>query len=548
MIGGIFRSKSQSITFAAVILGGSALISRLLGLLRDRLLAGSFGASEQLDIYFAAFRIPDFVFGIIVLGGIGSVFVPVFSKYFLENEKAAWQLASNVLNAFLLLLVVACGSLAIVTPWLIGLIAPGFDGQQKELAISLTRIMFLSPVFFGLSSVFSSILHYFDRFLAYALAPIFYNMGIIFGIIFLYPLFGLIGLVYGVILGSILHLLIQAPAAFSAGFRYSAFLDFNSPGLRSIFKLMLPRIIGSAGYHINLIVITAIASTLTAGSIAIFTFANNLQYFPIGIVGASFAIAAFPTMSRAWVNGTKEKFVDHFSDSFRQILFLIIPISVIMFFLRAQIVRLILGTGEFGWADTRLTAASLGIFCFGIFAASLVPFLARVFYSLHNTKIPVAIGLASMGLNVILSFLFVNLLSFENGFQSFLIGFLKLQDIASIGVIGLPLALSIAAVFQFVLLVFFLRQKIGRIRLREVYRSLQKILAASSLAGVSTYLALQAAAPFVRTNTFGGVFLQSSAAAALGFLVYFLVSYSLKSKEIQNIWFSIRGQFNRHAK
>ncbi len=548
MLKRIFLSKTKTITFAAVILGGSAFISRLLGLFRDRLLAGRFGAGEELDIYFAAFRIPDFVFGIIVMGGISSVFVPVFSKYFFENEKAAWQLVSNMLNTFLLLLATACGLLAMFTPWLIGLIAPGFDGQQKELAISLTRIMFLSPIFFGLSSVFSGILHYFDRFLAYALAPIFYNLGIIFGIIFLHPLFGLTGLVYGVIFGAILHLLIQAPAVFAAGFRYSAILDFNSPGLRSIFKLMLPRIIGSAGYHINLIVITAIASTLAAGSIAIFTFANNLQYFPIGIVGASFAIAAFPTMSRAWANGTREKFVDHFSDSFRQILFLIIPISVILFFLRAQMVRLILGTGEFGWADTRLTAASLGIFCFGIFAASLVPFLARVFYSFHNTKIPVAIGLSSVGLNIILSFLFVNMLSFENAFRSFWVGFLKLQGIASIGVIGLSLALSVSTVLQFILLVFFLRQKIGRIHLSEIYNSLKKILLAGAFSGTSTYLALRAIAPFLRTDTFWGVLLQSSAAAGLGFLIYFLAAYFLKAKEIASIKISISGQFQKNAK
>lgn len=539
MIKGIFHSKTKTIAFAAVILSGSAFISRLLGLYRDRLLAGSFGAGEQLDIYFAAFRIPDFVFAIIVMGGISSVFVPIFSKYFHDNEEAAWRLASNVLNSFLLLLVFICGFLAIATPWLIGLIAPGFDSQQKELAISLTRIMFLSPVLFGLSSVFSAILHYFDRFLAYALAPIMYNLGIIFGIVFLYPLFGLMGLVYGVILGAALHLLIQIPAALSTGFRYLPFVDLKSLGLQNIFKLMLPRMIGSAGYQINLIIITAIASTLVTGSIAIFTFANNLQYFPVGIVGASFAIAAFPTMSRAWVNGTREKFIEHFSDSFRQIFFLIIPASVIIFFLRAQIVRLILGTGEFGWTDTRLTAASLGIFCFALFAASSVPFLARVFYSFQNTKIPVIIGLTTVGLNVVLSFIFVNLLSFESSFRLFLAAFLKLQDIAHIEVVALPLALSVSVIFQFILLVLFLRRKIGRIRLLEFYYSLKKIFLASIFSGLSTYLALQATIFFVRTDNFAGIFTQTFIAAAVGFVVYVCAAYLLKIKELASIRASI---------
>jgi len=543
MIKGIFRSKTKTVTFAAVVLGASALTSRFLGLLRDRLLAGSFGAGEELDVYFAAFRIPDFVFGIIVMGGISSVFLPVFSKYFLKNEEEGWKLASNVVNSFLLLLVAVCGLLAVFTPWLINFVAPGFNAHQKELAVGLTRVMFLSPIIFGLSSVFSGILHYFDRFLIYSLAPILYNLGIIFGILFLYPVFGLLGLVYGVLLGASLHLLIQLPAAVSCGFKYRPIFDLASPGLRRIFKLMVPRIVGSAGYHINLIVITAIASTLTAGSIAVFTFANNLQHFPIGIIGASFAIASFPTLSRAWVNGTKEKFVGHFSDIFRQILFLIIPISLIMFLLRGQIVRLILGTGEFGWQDTRLTAASLGVFCFGLIAASLIPFLARVFYSFQDTKTPVAISLFSMGLNVGLSFFFVRLLSFGNFFSDFWIGFLKLQGVGNLAVIGLPLALSVSALFQFFLLLFFLRRRIGRMKLKQVLHSLKKILIATALMAAVVCLVLRAAALYVCLNTFWGVFLQTLAAGSMGFLVYFLSAYYLKSPEVKTFWSSVINQF-----
>jgi len=548
MIRGIFRSKSKTVTFAAILLGGSALISRLLGLLRDRLLAGSFGAGEELDIYFAAFRIPDFVFGIIVMGGISSVFVPVFSKYFLKNEEEGWKLASNVLNVFLFSLIVVCSILAVFTPWLINLVAPGFGAHQKELAVSLTRVMFLSPIIFGVSSVFSGFFHYFDRFLVYAIAPILYNIGIIFGIIFLYPIYGLIGLVYGVVLGAGLHLLIQIPAAVSSGFRYKRVFDINSSGLRTIFKLMLPRVAGTAAFQINLIVVTAIASTLTAGSIAVFNFANNLQHFPIGIIGASFAVAAFPSLSRAWVNGARQQFVGHFSLALRQIIFLIVPISALMFLLRAQIVRLILGTGQFGWADTRLTAASLGIFCIGIFAASLVPFLARVFYSFQNTKTPVAISLASMGLNVCLSFLFVHLLSIEGGFRNFFISFLKLEGIGNIAVIGLPLAMSVAAIFQFLFLLFFLRREMGKINLMEQLRSLKKVILATMLMATVTYLALWAAAPFVDMNTVLGLFLQTVFAVLAGLLTYLLSAHFLRLPEIKSICSSVSSQFKKEIK
>ena len=534
MLKRLFRSQAKTVTFAALILGASALISRLLGLVRDRLLAGQFGAGEELDVYFAAFRIPDFIYGILITGGISVIFLPVFSEYFKKSEEDGWRLASNVLNCFLVLLIVACGILAIFTPWLIQLITPGFNPEQKALAVSLTRIMFLSPIFFGLSSVFSGVLHYFNRFLAYSIAPILYNLSIIFGILFFVPIFGIWGLVYGVILGTILYWVIQIPAARHVGFKYLRIFDFKSSGLEKIFKLMIPRVVGTSVYHINLIIITAIASTLTVGSITIFNFANNLQYFPIGIVGASFALASFPTLSRAWVNGQKQEFLENFSSVFRQILFLVIPVSLLLFLLRAQIVRLVLGTGQFGWLETRLTAAVLGLFCFGIFATASIPFLARVFYSFQNTKTPVAISLASMGLNILLCFLFVWLFGFPNLFQGFIVNVLELGGIENISVIGLPLALSISGIFQFCLLLFFLRKKLGHIRLKEIYHSFLKIILASILMSILVYLVLQ---------IFAGTLIQTVSASLSGVFVYFLAARILKSSEIGTIKLSILKQF-----
>ncbi|PIR01970.1 MAG: murein biosynthesis integral membrane protein MurJ [Candidatus Nealsonbacteria bacterium CG_4_9_14_0_2_um_filter_37_38] len=545
MLDKIFNSQSKTVTFAAILLAGSAIISGLLGLIRDRLLAGKFGAGEALDVYFAAFRIPDFVYGILIMSGISAVFLPVFAEYFNKNKEKAWELTNNVLNCFLILLILLCGILAIFTPWLIKFVAPGFGGEQKALMISLTRIMFLSPIFFGLSSVFSGILHYFNRFLVYSLAPILYNLGIIFGILFFVPLFGLRGLAYGVILGAFCHLAIQIPAARNSGYRYLPFFNFKYPGLVKIFKLMFPRTIGATAYHINLIVITAIASTLVVGSIAIFNFSNNLQNFPIGLIGSSFAIAAFPALSRAWANGQKEKFLENFSLVFRQILFLIIPISLLTFLLRAQIVRLILGTGQFGWIETRLTAACLGLFCFGIFAFTFIPFLARTFYSFQDTKTPVLIGITSMGLNIILCFFLVWLLSFPNVFNQFLISILKLQGIQNIQIIGLPLALLISGIFQFSLLLLFLRKKIGDIKLKEIWKSLQKILFAGILLIVFTYLTLHFVANFVNMQTYFGVLTQTILAGLMGIFIYILITFFLKSPEIKTIKSAIFGQFTQ---
>ena len=525
MFNRLFNSQTKTITFAAFLLAVSALVSRFLGLLRDRLLACHFGAGQELDAYFLAFRIPDFIYGILIMGGVSVIFLPVFAEYFKKSEKEGWYLANVVLNCFLVLLIILCGILAILTPWLIKLIGPGFDPSQRDLAISLTRIMFLSPIFFGLSSIFSGILHYFNRFLAYSIAPILYNLGIIFGIIFFVPIFGVMGLVYGVVLGAFSHWVIQIPAAKASGFRYIPVFNFKYPGLLKIFKFMTWRVIGASVYHINLIVITAIASTLVIGSIAVFNFANNLSHFPIGIIGASFAMAAFPALSRAWADGAKEEFLENFSSTFRQILFLVIPISLLIFLLRVEIVQLILGTGRFGWPEVQLTSASLGLFSLGIFALTLTPLLLRSFFSLQDVKTPTIIGLIYMVLTIVTSLLFVWLLAPHqvlvggNFFQEFVAKVLNLSNLENIQVIGLPLAISLSAIVYFSLLLFFLQKKMGDIRLGEIEHSLRKIIFASVLMVLAVYL----------------LYPQVIFAALGGISIYLLATFFLKSPEIQTL-------------
>ena len=514
------NSRAKTITFAAVLIFFSTLISRILGLIRDRLLAARFGAGEELDVYFAAFRIPDFIYGLLVMGGVVAVFLPVFAEYYKKSEKEAWELTNNVLNCFLVLLVILCGILAIFTPWLTNIIAPGFSGEQKSLANDLTRIMFLSPIFFGLSSVLSGVLHYFHRFLAYSIAPILYNLGIIAGILFFLPYFGLWGLAFGVVLGAFLHWLVQVLPAKSSGFKYLFLLNFRYPGLVKIFKLMIPRTIGAAAYYINLIVVTAIASTLATGSIAIFNFANNLQYLPIGLVGVSFTTAVFPILSRNWVEGAKDKFISTFSSAFRQILFFIVPFSVLMFLLKSQIVHLVLGTGEFDWIAIRLTAASLGVFCLGIFAFTFIPFLARVFYSFQDTRTPAFIGIASMLLNVILALILVWVFRFSNTLQSLMVSILKLEGIQNITVIALPLAVSLSGIFQFILLLFFLKKKMGDVRAKEIWLALTIVLLATFFMATAVYFSLNLLADLFDIKTFFGVLVQTSLAGIVGVLTY----------------------------
>ena len=542
MIKRFLNSQTKSISGAAIVLAISTIISGFLGLIRDRLLASTFGAGIETSIYFAAFRIPDLIYNILILGGVLVAFLPLFSEYFTENKDKAWEMTNHVLNAFLLLLILTCALLCVFTPWLIKFITPGFAQKDKEVVVSLTRILFLSPILFGAANIFSGVLHYFNRFFAYSLAPLLYNIGIIFGILFLSPKFGIFGVGLGVILGAALYLIIQIPSAINCGFRYKFFLNFKHPAIKKIFSLMIPRTFGVMASQINIIIITAIASTITAGSIAIFSFSNNLQGLPVSILGISLATAIFPAFSKLWANGQKKELVEKFSGIFRQTLFLIVPASILIFFLRAQIVRLVLGAGRFDWEDTKLTAASLGLFSFSIFASTLIPFIARAFFSFKDTKTPAIVTLISVSINATLGFLFVWLLGFPNSFSNFLESLLKVQGMRNVATIGLPLAFSIAAISQFVFLLFFLYRKVGDFGVSDILKSVRKTLVAGVFMAIFTYLSLQLASLFVDTQTFFGLFLQASAAGFTGTAVYFAISFFLKSPELKTIKYSFLRQ------
>ncbi|MFH0792024.1 MAG: murein biosynthesis integral membrane protein MurJ [bacterium] len=557
----ILHIETQNTTTAAFVVAVSFGVSALLGLIRDRLLASRFGADKNLDVYFTAFRIPDFVYGLVVVGGLTAALLPVLSEYLQKEEygedrqTVIWSnggqlMVNNVLACFSLILLAFCGLLFILTPLIIRLIAPGFSADQILTTIALTRFMFLSPLILGISNLVSGVLQYSNRFLSYSLAPLFYNFGIILGILFFVPTVGLIGLAWGVVFGASLHLLIQMPAFLSSGFRFKPILRFNHPGLLKIFKMMIPRIIGQASYHFNLIFITAIASTMVSGSIAIFNFSNNLQWFPVGMIGVSFAVAAFPDLSRFWANGRYDEFIEKITSSLKQILFLIIPISVGTLLLRAQIVRLILGTGRFGWTETRLTAASLGIFAFGIIAASAVPLITRAFFSLKDTRTPVIVAISSTAINLFLSILLVRIftagidgLVSNDKFVSLVATLFRVNGLGHIEVLALPIALFVSSVFQALMLWILLTMKIKKISdpvdviwqnaVGSLKICLTKIVISATIMSIVVYLSLAIVGRFVDMQTFGGVLLQSLTGGLLGLLAYLFVAYLLNRRSYQ---------------
>ena len=544
----MLNKQVNSIFSSALILALSVLFSRILGLLRDRLLAGTFGAGRELDIYFAAFRIPDFVYGILIMGGISAVFLPVFAEIYKKNKEESWEFVNNLLGIFLLLLAVLSVILFIITPYLMSFVAPGFSSEQKEIAVTLTRIMFLSPILLGISSLFSGILQYFHRFFAYALAPVMYNLGIILGIIFLVPIFGIVGLAYGVILGAMLHLLIQILPSINTGWKLTLpKLTFNNPEIRKVFYLMLPRIWGTSAYHINLLAVTAIGSTLGVGAIAVFNFSNNLQYIPIGLIGVSFAIAVFPVLSRSWADQNSQAFWKYFFSTFRQIFFFTLPVALFMFILRAHIVRLILGTGQFDWEDTRLVAASLGLFAINVPLSAVIPLLARAFFSTQDTKTPALVSIGATILTIAFALIFTQL--FEGGiFRNLMGDILNIADLPNITVLGLPLALSIATAIQFLFLLWFLQGKLKKFILKEIGLFAGKLVLCGLVLILGTYLSLYVTAPFFNLQTFWKVFFHGAIAAMVGGILYLFSAFLLKLDEPQALLLLIGNFKNKTTK
>src|SRR3990172_7451480 len=497
----IINGRVTSITGAAIVIGGASVISRILGVVRDRVLAGQFGAGDYLDIYYAAFRLPDFVFNIIVLGGLSAGFIPLFTQQPQKSKPDAWRLANNTAHLMLSGLIIICGLLVILTPWILPLIAPGFEDEKKALTITLSRVMFLSPILLGISGIIGGVLQSFKKFIAYALAPVWYNIGIIIGVLIIAPKIGIVGLAWGVVLGAALHLLTQLPSLFFTGWRWQFIFNPFDLVTRELWRLMVPRTLSLIILQINLVVITILASTLPTGSLAVFNLANNLQSFPLSIFGISFAVAAFPTIAAFAQSKNFDEFSRVVTKTLRQIIFLVIPISALFILLRAQIVRVILGTGAFDWQATILTANALGLFSLSLFAQATTPMLARAFYSLHNTLTPFAIGLVSAIINLFASLIFMKFF----------------------GVIGLALAFSLASVAQMILMWSALRPKLKITEERQILMTLWQICLATLGMGLVVQVLKYLLAMAVNMQTFIGIFSQALIAGIFGVIVYYLL-------------------------
>ena len=503
-------SKENSIRGASIILIITLTLSNILGLLRDRFLTKNISTFD-LDIYYASFRIPDLIFNFLILGTITSAFIPIFSDFLAKkNEEEAWHVTNLLLNLALIFTLLSALILYIFMPNIVHIVVPKFDNFRLLETIKYSRLLMLTPVFFSISYIMGGVLNSYKRFFVYSLAPLVYNASIIVGAI-LAPAYGLKGVVYCVIAGSIFHALIQLPAAIKLGFSYRPVFDFQNATLKRIVKLMLPRTLSMGAGQIMLIIFTAIASALAAGSITAFNLANNIQTVPIVVLGTSFATAIFPTLSEKIAQNDFKNFSFYLNRAIKAIAFLMIPASLIFFLMRAQIVRLILGSGKFGWDDTKMTAITLGLFSLSLLAQGVIPLLARAFYALKNTRTPMYISIFSIVLSIILAYLFARTLS----------------------VAGLALAFSIGSYVNAILLFYFLRKNHSEAWSEDLIPSLTRTVIISLIMAVFVWLTMHLMANYVDMTRFTGILIQAMVSGLVGVIIFLTLSYLLNSDELK---------------
>lgn len=530
-----FKTEQNTIGKATVVIAVFVVFSKILGLIRDRLLASTFGASAELDIYFASFRIPDLIYSIVLAGGVLVSLLPLFSDYFQKNKEESWKLINSVINIFSLILIVIAIFIFIFTSTIVKILLPEIDPMFLNTAVNLTRILFMSVFFFGLSSIFSTVLNYFNRFLIYSIAPVLYTLSIVLSILFLSSIFGIYAPAIGVVVGSFLHFFIQFYVSLKYGYKYKFVLDFKFKGIKDFFKLLFPRIISAAASQLNLTMITIIAGTIAVGSITYFNLADNLRFLPIGLIGISFATAVFPSLSKSITEKNTSEFCTNLRGVLQDILYLALPISILTFIMRDLIVNIIYGAGQFSAEAVSVTSACLGIFALSLIFQCLEPTVLRAFFSLKDSKTPAIISIIFLFINLTLSLGFVYLLQVNENLNAMLLSLFNLNNPEHALLLGLVLAYNISLVIDFVLLFVFLRKKIEDFEVKKIQGFLVKIFFSSV---IMTVIALFIMSLFNNFNGFWMNLLEFIAVTIISFIVYFILTYIFKTEEARKL-----GQF-----
>ena len=523
---------------AAYLLALFALLSQLLALLRDRLLASSFGASHTLDVYYAAFRVPDLMFATVASLLSLYALLPILSRLDTQEEGKGASFLSQALLVFFAVMGVVAAVLFVCAPALVPLIAPGI--ASADLVV-LTRILLLQPILLGASNIIASLTQLRHRFVLYAISPLLYNVGIIIGIVALYPRLGLEGLAWGVVLGALLHLGVQVPL-FAGERRRRMPLREVLRGLREVLVLSAPRTLTLGAGQVTLLAFTAMASFFSPGSLAVFMFAFNLQAVPLTIIGVSYSVAAFPTLSRLHAAGEYPEFLRHIEAALRHVLFWAIPATVFVIVLRAQLVRTILGAGAFDWDATRLTAAALALLVVSLCAQSITMLVARAYYAAGKTARPLYFALVSVAVSVLSAASLVAVFHSNAFMRDFLESLLRVQDIAGTTVLMLALGYCLGAVAQAALALRYFAHDY-QLPLAGLRRLAFESFAASVIGGVVSYGVLALLGNYIDINTTAGIVSEGILAGLTGLSATALMLALLRNRELIEAWGSFHRRF-----
>lgn len=551
MVRRIFAFFSQSVSgihAAAYIIAIFSFVSQLLGLVRDHMLAHIFGAGPTLDVYYAAFRVPDFIFASIASVVSLFVLIPVLSNRIeKQGKEEARVFLSQITTFFCIFICIASGLLMALAPILGRHLYPGFDPEQQLAFVRLTRILLLSPIFLGLSNILSGVTQLSGRFFVYALSPVLYNGGIIAGIVLLYPRWGLAGMGWGVVIGALLHMLIQVPTVFREGLLPRPTLSFDWRSLWSVIIVSLPRTTTLALNQLVMLALLGFSSTLAAGSVTVFTFASNLYMAPLTLIGVSYSVAAFPVLSRLFSSGDKEAFFDHILLALRSIIFWSLPTLAVCIVLRAHIVRVLLGSGQFDWSDTRLTAAVFALFLISLAAHGTVLLFVRAYYASGKTARPLLVTLGSSTLTICLVALCVYISGKFPTLRYFVEDLLRINDVPGTSIVMVAFAYSLGLMVDASIFWTLFRRDFGGHIPRQVVKTIFHAGAASIFAGSAAYMVLRATeSVFDLSKTFD-VFLQGAVAGVVALVVWTGILLILKNPEFAELLETLRARLWKTA-
>lgn len=529
---------------AAYILALFTFGSQLLALVRDRLLAHQFGAGIELDLYYTAFRIPDFLYVLFASTLSVYVLIPFIVKRIEERtQEDARYLLSQIFSLFLVVYSV-CALIAMVcAPLIVEYFFPGFSGEAETL-VMLMRILLLQPLLLGISSLFGVITQMEQRFILYALSPLVYNLGIIFGLMALYPLFGVTGLALGVVLGALGHIFIQLPFLRGNALtpRFVTKINWRDIGL--VCQTSLIRAVTLSLHQMVLLGLIGFASIMSVGSVSVFQFAFNLQSVPLAIIGVSYSVAAFPLLAQLFAEKKYELFGQNIIMALRHVLFWSLPTIALFVVIRAQFVRVVLGSGAFDWNATRLTAAILALFILSLAAQAIHLLLVRALYAAQNTRLPFYVTIFSSASALLLAMYFYGVLIEHAQVYTFFESFMRLEGVSGIEVLALPLGYSIALILHSLVLLL-LAQKYIRINALVLVVPFLHSVVASLFAGYIAYSILNLFGTAMELNTVLMIFMQGFVAGVGGLCGFILVQYFAKSEELFEIYYTLKKRLTK---